>query len=88
MFRYVIQLSGTKSLIKTKSVSDNYLLDQTRYIQFLGISKSSNTSIISFWELPSVDLSSLKGYHPVLIRRNGIPKTLTSLVISIKKEEI
>lgn len=90
MYRYIVKLNFTKNDIITFSSKDNRIANNDRYIQLLGFTKKDKTGVktISFWDLDSVDLSILKNYKPVLLRRNGIPKILTTLVNQVRREEI
>ena len=90
MLRYSISLSNTKYPLKVRSKSDNHVIGQPKYLQLLGFSKSSkhHCNCISFWELSEMDLNKLLGYHPVLLKSNGLPKILASTVISIDSEVI
>ncbi len=90
MFRYIIELYSNKNPIKTYSDKDNKIINHDKYIQLLGFTKGTNNQkIISFYDLSTVeDLSLIKNYRPVFLRRDGIPKILTSLVKSIKKEKL
>ena len=90
MNRYIVKLLNTKHSLVTLSDKDNHLVRNERYIQLLGFTKGNwqRTNSISFWELDDVDLDSLKNYKPVLLKRNGVPKILTSLVEQVKREKI
>lgn len=90
MIRYSIKISNTKYPLKVVSINNNHLVDQSKYLQLLGFSKvvRKKCTCISFWELHTFSLDKLVGYHPVLLKTNGVPKTLSSTVISITKETI
>lgn len=90
MIRYSIKISNLKYPIRVISILNNHLIDQSKYLQLLGFSKIARDrcTCISFWELPTFNLDNLVGYHPVLLKTNGIPKTLNNIVVSIEKEVI
>lgn len=90
MYRYSIKIYGYKNLFRTISIEDNRLIDDSRYIQFLGLYKlkMNKNDIISFRHLKNLDLNSLKGYKICLLNRKGIAKSLSTPIKEIKMEEI
>lgn len=87
MYGYRVKLYSHQTPITTINKSNFIELLppwNSRYFQLVGFVKDLHP--ISIYQLQELeDLNKIKGYYPVFIQLNGVPKTLKSKIKSIER---